>query len=235
MHRIGVYLSVYRTILIVYHYYIIIDTRDGTIVSGDSLGHVKFWDAEFGILIENFASHQADVLTLAVLEDDETTMLFASGVDHKIVQFKKQKETMDGGKMKWVMIGGRRFHTHDVRSLAIAPRRTKEPSLIASGGVDTMIHIVAVEEFQNGPFRKISPFPVPSIFTLVKEKGWLLCQFAHNLHLWRLGHAKKPKAPLKTLQTGTQLTVEHGPLKLLDFYLKVRYIFLKVLYTYKVL
>ena len=39
--------------------------RDGTIVSGDSLGHVQFWDGEMGTLLETFSSHTADVLTVA--------------------------------------------------------------------------------------------------------------------------------------------------------------------------
>jgi U3 small nucleolar RNA-associated protein 4 len=38
----------------------------GDIVSGDSLGHVKFWDGATTTMIQSFNSHGADVLCLAV-------------------------------------------------------------------------------------------------------------------------------------------------------------------------
>ena len=38
---------------------------NGNIVSGDSLGHVKFWDGETTTMIQSFNSHGADVLCLA--------------------------------------------------------------------------------------------------------------------------------------------------------------------------
>lgn len=39
---------------------------DGTIVSGDSMGNVKFWDSAMGTQMQSFRGHKADVLCLAV-------------------------------------------------------------------------------------------------------------------------------------------------------------------------
>lgn len=37
---------------------------DGTFVSGDSMGNVKFWDGIMGTQIRSFKAHRADVLCL---------------------------------------------------------------------------------------------------------------------------------------------------------------------------
>ena len=39
---------------------------DGTIVSADSMGNVKFWDGEMGTQTQSFRAHKADVLCLTV-------------------------------------------------------------------------------------------------------------------------------------------------------------------------
>lgn len=40
--------------------------RDGTIISGDSMGMVKFWDSRNGTQLQSFQGHAADVLCMAV-------------------------------------------------------------------------------------------------------------------------------------------------------------------------
>jgi hypothetical protein len=39
--------------------------RDDTIISGDSLGHVCFWEGTFGTMKQKLGAHDADVLCLA--------------------------------------------------------------------------------------------------------------------------------------------------------------------------
>jgi len=39
---------------------------DGTIISGDSLGMVKFWDSRTCTQLQSFEAHGADVLCLVV-------------------------------------------------------------------------------------------------------------------------------------------------------------------------
>ena len=55
---------------------------DLTVVSGDSTGHVCFYDGQHGTLIRRFGSHQADVLALTSSADE--SFVFASGVDQKV-------------------------------------------------------------------------------------------------------------------------------------------------------
>ncbi|KAI6133326.1 WD40 repeat-like protein [Pisolithus croceorrhizus] len=100
---------------------------DGTIVSGDSLGTVKFWDSITCTQTHSFSAHAADVLCLTIGPEGST--VFTSGVDQKIVQFNYvsgASEVSSSGK--WVQSASRRVHSHDVRSLAMWPPHTPTPA-----------------------------------------------------------------------------------------------------------
>eukprot|EP00939_MAST-03C_sp_MAST-3C-sp1_P001610 g1610.t1 len=58
--------------------------QDLTVVSGDSRGHVQIWDGRGGTLLQSFVTHDADVLALAVSNNERH--IFATGVDSKIMQ-----------------------------------------------------------------------------------------------------------------------------------------------------
>ena len=192
--------------------------RDGTIISGDSLGHVQFWDPEFGTLKESFSSHEADILTMAISKDETT--LFVSGVDNKIVHLKEIHDSIMK-KTKWIVVGGRRIHTHDVRSLSISSKLTGDP-LLASGGVDTTVCVMSVPDFLNAPLRKIPSFPPISIISLATEKNWLFYHLTHNIYLWRLGHARRKRRKFSDSELSSRLDVNVQPVKLLDLSLKVK-------------
>lgn len=48
---------------------------DGTVVSGDSMGNVKFWDGEMGTQMQSFKGHKSDVLCMGV---GTVSLLFSS-------------------------------------------------------------------------------------------------------------------------------------------------------------
>ncbi|KZP32200.1 hypothetical protein FIBSPDRAFT_723294 [Athelia psychrophila] len=135
---------------------------DGTIVSGDSMGTVKFWDAQTCTQMQSFTAHGADVLCLAISPEGKT--VYTSGVDQKIVQFTHVKTTTSAASAsilqpanssKWVQSCTRRMHSHDVRALAIWPPYTPLPAtshksarypwradiapVLASGGLDMSV------------------------------------------------------------------------------------------------
>ncbi|KAI6134122.1 WD40 repeat-like protein [Pisolithus thermaeus] len=129
---------------------------DGTIVSGDSLGTVKFWDSITCTQTHSFSAHAADVLCLTIGPEGST--VFTSGVDQKIVQFNYvsgASEVSSSGK--WVQSASRRVHSHDVRSLAMWPPHTPTPAsyrrkpspgspyiapVLVSGGLDMSITMI---------------------------------------------------------------------------------------------
>lgn len=87
------------------------------------------WDARTCTLLQSFNSHDNDVLSIAANHDG--SIMYAAGMDGKIVMFNHVRAvtdefTMDNGAQdnssslkQWAMTHNRRFHTHDVRSLVL--------------------------------------------------------------------------------------------------------------------
>ncbi|KZT06760.1 WD40 repeat-like protein [Laetiporus sulphureus 93-53] len=130
---------------------------DGTIVSGDSMGIVKFWDPITCTQVDSFQGHAADVLCLTI--SPEGTVVYTSGVDQKVTQYshiktpKSQKSSslLSRPSARWIQTSSRRLHSHDVRGLAIWPPHTPVPvpyrrqypidvaPILASGGLDMSV------------------------------------------------------------------------------------------------
>ncbi len=100
---------------------------DGTVISGDSMGNIQFWDGKYGTLLQSMEHnpHNADILDVAVSWDQKKVM--ASGIDSKVVCIERipcpKQEGRKGGERykpsQWVMTHQQRSHTHDVCSLAM--------------------------------------------------------------------------------------------------------------------
>ncbi|KAG6885935.1 hypothetical protein C0993_007437 [Termitomyces sp. T159_Od127] len=144
---------------------------DGTIVSGDSLGMVKFWDSRTCTQLESFQGHGADVLCLAVGPEGNT--VFTSGVDQKITLFSSVKtgsfNNTSGASSRWVQSCSRRMHSHDVRALATWPPYTVLPPaykrrfpidvspILASGGLDMSVVVTPAALPSSTVVKVINP------------------------------------------------------------------------------
>lgn len=110
----------------------ILTLRNGTVVSGDSSGSTQFWDGKQGTLLQAQTDHKADVLALAASPSHHS--LFAAGADGQVVQYQLVSESriladaarsteVDVGIRvgeRWVFVGSKRTHTHDVNALVVA-------------------------------------------------------------------------------------------------------------------
>ncbi|XP_042011235.1 WD repeat-containing protein PCN-like [Salvia splendens] len=99
--------------------------RCGTIASGDSSGSVKFWDGQFGTLLQAHSNHKGDVNALAAAPIHNR--VFSAGSDGQIILYKLSTEAVDSSDKKivpdvkkWIYVGYVRSHTHDVRALTLA-------------------------------------------------------------------------------------------------------------------
>ena len=158
-----------------------------SLVSGDSLGHVQFWDLKFGTLTATFSAHKYDVLCLVTAMND--TVVYAAGLDSLVVEIRNVSSS--DHSPKWLVSATQRAHTHDIRALATMPvvrkqrigsSRRKSPSsdlsaelvedaLIVSGGIDTQMVCYYSNSFRTYP-EKIYPFPHTPPVSVSKNAGF---------------------------------------------------------------
>jgi U3 small nucleolar RNA-associated protein 4 len=101
---------------------------DGTIISGDSSGEVKVWDAATLSLVQQLKSHNADVLTLSPSFDGSA--MLSGGIDRRTVTY--QRIASGKNKGRWAVASYRRLHASDVKSMA--SYEAKDLNVVVSGG-----------------------------------------------------------------------------------------------------
>jgi hypothetical protein len=155
--------------------------QDGTVISGDSLGHVQFWDGHTGSLLQSLdqTDTKADVLDIAVSADE--CKVFCSGVDSRVICIeRKQKQAQDGmmdvddgdddDYRPWILSNAHRPHTHDVKAVtmcrelvmstdASGQEQVSVAEILCTGGVDTKLCTYSVANFQRQRPRIIYPWP----------------------------------------------------------------------------
>ena len=151
---------------------------DFTIVTGSSTGRTQFWNGQYGTLKHNYQSHLADILTLVVNENEN--VVYASGVDTKVVEFKKIKDNND--IVSWVQCQSVRKHTHDVKSLAVASGNT-----LFSGGIDTELVVYSTDRFDHSNTSQYSPFSSWSNrFKYASLSNTLMYHDSSSLKFWKI-------------------------------------------------
>lgn len=168
--------------------------QDGTLISADSLGQVQFWDSETGSLKQTIeqSDSKADVLDLAVSTDE--TKIFASGVDSRVVCMEKQSDNQ-----RWLLTHAQRPHTHDVKSLEICRKKTKQKTLegepvmadiLVTGGVDTKICTYDMGMFSRRRPRTIYPWPTTTPVFMAAKARMLGLMREDKVDIYRL-HEKQ--------------------------------------------
>ncbi|KAJ2411808.1 U3 small nucleolar RNA-associated protein [Coemansia sp. RSA 2530] len=214
----------------------VIVLKNGTIVSGDSRGRVSFWSPTMHVIEQEFRALGADVLCLTADETGHT--VFASGVDPKITQFKllaggsvaaESAINGAGGKKKliirpkkWQLAGFRRYHTHDVRAIAVSSHLDND--LIISGGTDTQVAYCQARPFPNeNPHRQPCFPPLNSVISVAPEANLILQRQGNTLKLWALGKAEPASRLLADqMESGQALQVYQRQKDLLRMELKTK-------------
>ncbi|KIW20827.1 hypothetical protein PV08_01405 [Exophiala spinifera] len=128
---------------------------DGTIISGDSTGELKIWDAKNFSLVQRLKSHTHDIVDLATNVDGN--VIFSFGVDRRTVSYRPALTPTGGKKTRWAEISHQRYHRHDVKCAATF--ESKGLSVLISGGMDCKPVVVPIRKLQTESHRKLSPLP----------------------------------------------------------------------------
>jgi U3 small nucleolar RNA-associated protein 4 len=190
---------------------------DGTVISGDSLGHVQIWDGMSGTMTQTFDHNEdgADVLCLAVSGDENK--IFASGIDSSVRCFQRQSLPKEGQDVtfestqvrQWISSNSYRKHTHDVKALAICHKRTagteKPLELLVSGGVDTRLSTYSVKDFKSSRPKIWYNWPCISPISASTKQRMLAVTRDDRVDLFHLDSSTifeakdESKCPVKTI------------------------------------
>lgn len=111
---------------------------DGTIVSGDSTGTVRFWDGKTYTMLQRIQGHMADILDIEASADGETVI--SGGMDRRTTFYRRIGSGKTADKRRWAEIAHRRLHEHDVKTMATF--EAKDLSILASGGMQHTFSII---------------------------------------------------------------------------------------------
>lgn len=154
------------------------------IVSGDSTGCIKIWDAKHFTLLQSYKVHEADVLCLE--SNFYENKIFSAGVDRKIHEFdllaNKNKNS------KWVHSCNRLLHANDVRSMSIF--ESKSSDLIVSGGAEASIVIQKIKNFYDGPYKKLSVSEQQQNVIVNSSSNLIILWQDQEIRIWRLFNAE---------------------------------------------
>lgn len=159
-------------------------------VVGDSLGNTQFWDGNMCTLVHSFKSHGADVLAVAV--DDDERSVYTTGIDSLVVEFKLIFDD-DGGE-RWALARDLRPSKHDVRTLCMCGGPFQ---CLVSGGIDPRFIVYQLNEFDLGGCRWQACLPQKDVCQLAKSSNLLMFREQHAIHVWKLNSGDLSVAALE--------------------------------------
>ncbi|ORZ36271.1 WD40-repeat-containing domain protein [Catenaria anguillulae PL171] len=170
---------------------------NGTIVTGNSMGRVEFWDWDTATLLHTIVAHEADVLSLTASKDG--SQVFSASVDRNVAQLRAEGKT-------WVKAHVRKYHANDVKAICMV--ETKGAHDLVSGGVDTELTIVPLGAggFRSSVQRRMDEFQVPRI-SIAADRDVLLARYDNSLRLFQLGTTDVEEASLAERKYRSKLDV----------------------------
>ncbi|KAM5355237.1 hypothetical protein ACJ41O_001883 [Fusarium nematophilum] len=150
----------------------------GNIVSGDSTGQVCIWDGKTYTQTQRMQSHKQDVLSLATSADGNS--ILSGGMDRRTILYKQNT----GAGQRWSKVWGRRYHDHDVKSMASF--ESGRISVVVSGGPDANPVVVPLKEMGRENHRIMSSLPQQAPLLSAPKARFIVSWWEREVHVWIL-------------------------------------------------
>lgn len=155
-------------------------TGDKILISGDSLGIIRFWDTSQCIEVRALEQHSADILCMAITLDQKT--LYVGGVDMKLTTLAK-----DLAGDNWTVVSVRYPHKASIKALDVDPKFGR----VVTGGEDCNLCLLkGLRDLSGLPHQiaKFLPLPSPteSSIDISINDSIVLCKGRTAVHVWAL-------------------------------------------------
>ncbi|KIV77880.1 hypothetical protein PV11_09658 [Exophiala sideris] len=157
---------------------------NGTIVSGDSSGQLKIWNAKNFTLLQTLKSHSADILDLAVNANGDR--IFSLGADQRTFTYHHSGSKQLG----WVEEYHRRYHRHDVKCAATFESR--ELSVLVSGGEDCRPIVLPIRKAHSELHRNLSHLPQRSLISASPSSRLFMSWWDNEILIYQVNKPRNP-------------------------------------------
>ncbi|PNS14241.1 hypothetical protein CAC42_6754 [Sphaceloma murrayae] len=179
---------------------------NGDMVSTDSNGEVVFWDGKTYSMNQRISGHESDCVDLITSSDGQT--ILSGGIDGKVAAYKLTEK--DGKKRKWAKLSHRRIHQGDLKSMAVYD--TKQMSVVATGGADTMLSIAPLRQLNKEYHRRLPNLPQEQPLASASSARLLVSWWDRSVYIWQIGEqesvALQPSAQSRKLVGGVSIKGE---------------------------
>ncbi|KAI1384289.1 WD40 repeat-like protein [Hypoxylon trugodes] len=148
------------------------------IVSGDSTGQICIWDGKTYTQAQRLQTHNQDVLSLATSADGST--IVSGGMDRRTVLYRK----MSGATARWSKVWHRRYHSHDVKTMASF--EGNGISVVISGGPDASPMVLPLQKAGMENHRSLSHLPQNPPLQSAPKSRLIVSWWEREVHIWRL-------------------------------------------------
>ncbi|RDA91521.1 hypothetical protein CP533_4360 [Ophiocordyceps camponoti-saundersi (nom. inval.)] len=151
---------------------------NGDIVSGDSTGQICIWNGETYTQSQRIEGHKQDVLSLAVSADG--TSIISGGMDQRTFLYRPN----GGTTSRWTKVWGRRYHDHDVKTMASFEHGNM--SVVVSGGPDADLIVIPLKEMGRQNHRALSCLPQQPPIVSASHCRFIVSWWDRQVHIWIL-------------------------------------------------
>ena len=173
---------------------------NGNIVSGDSTGQLKIWDANNYSLVQSIQAHKADVMDIAISADGK--QIISGGSDQRTAAYGIAAPVKGQKSQRWTQVTHRRFHEHDVK--ALASYESKSLSVFVSGGIDTVPVVAPLRELHIQNHRSLSHLPQRPQMCAATRSRLMITWWDQEIHIWHISRSKTVSETLNSTYTDDQ-------------------------------